>query len=83
MTNSYLRHLDIAEMDMHMNSLVHILGALRHLDRGSNDTLTILDLSRPLGPLYHQFQADQWAERIGQMLQVGGLNLYTGCSKLT
>ncbi|CAG2062406.1 unnamed protein product, partial [Timema podura] len=66
--NSNLRHLDVAETDQTISSLVYFTAVLRH-DQGTNETLQILDLSRPLGPHMHSFDSAHFAESLGQMLR--------------
>nr|CAD7418605.1 unnamed protein product [Timema cristinae] len=74
--NSNIRHLDVAETDQTISSLMYFTAVLRN-DQGTNETLQILDLSRPLGPHMHVFASAHFAESLGQMLRIKVCNNVT------
>lgn len=68
--NPYLEYLDIAEVDQTISSLIYFTTVMRLDQPMYNETLKILDISRPNPGCMYFFNAEQFATLIGHMLRV-------------
>nr|XP_050861928.1 leucine-rich repeat-containing protein 34-like [Vespula vulgaris] len=67
--NPYLEYLDIAEVDQTISSLIYFTTVMRLDQPMYNETLKILDISRPNPGCMYFFNAEQFATLIGHMLR--------------
>ncbi|XP_033210485.1 uncharacterized protein LOC117168790 isoform X2 [Belonocnema kinseyi] len=67
--NQYLKHLDVAEVDQTISSLVYYTTVLRFDQDQYSKTLKILDISRPNPGYMCNFDSAHWATLIGSMLK--------------
>ncbi|XP_035741061.1 leucine-rich repeat-containing protein 34-like isoform X2 [Vespa mandarinia] len=67
--NPYLEYLDIAEVDQTISSLIYFTTVMRLDQPIYNETLKILDISRPNPGCMYFFNAEQFATLIGHMLR--------------
>ncbi|XP_043502698.1 leucine-rich repeat-containing protein 34-like [Polistes fuscatus] len=67
--NPYLKYLDVAEVDQTISSLIYFTTVMRLDQPIHNETLNILDISRPNPGCMYYFNAEQFATLIGHMLR--------------
>ena len=72
--NRYLRHLDVADVDQTASSLVYFTTVLRMNQDRHNDTLKVIDISRPNPECMQHFDSTHFASLLGSMLKVNSLN---------
>ncbi|XP_034943748.1 leucine-rich repeat-containing protein 34-like [Chelonus insularis] len=70
LNNPYIEHLDVAEVDQTLSSLIYFITVLRPDQNNFNNTLKVLDLSRPLPDFMQTFDSFHFATLIGAMLKV-------------
>ncbi|KAK2577609.1 hypothetical protein KPH14_005217, partial [Odynerus spinipes] len=67
--NSHLEYLDIAEVDQTISSLIYFTTIMRLDQSVYNETLKVLDISRPNPGCMYFFNAEQFADLVGHMLR--------------
>ncbi|XP_024943228.1 uncharacterized protein LOC107270067 isoform X2 [Cephus cinctus] len=67
--NPYIRYLDVAEVDQTISSLVYFTTVMRNDQNQYNDTLKILDISRPNSEFKYYFDTEHFATVLGELLR--------------